>query len=460
MLIPAGIALYYDEGDAPALFISAALSVAAGFLAFRFTRIADDISLKEGFAIVTFGWLAAALFGSLPFFLSHTMPSFIDCFFETMSGFTTTGASILDNIEALPRGILFWRSLTHWLGGMGIILLSLAIRPLLGIGGMQLYKAEVPGPTSDKLSPRVRETARLLWYVYALFTVVEIILLRLGGMTLYDAACHTFGTMATGGFSTKNASIGHYDSAYFDYVIILFMFIAGTNFSLHYRAITGHPKAYFRDQEFRFYAIMFLILIGIVGADVYLNSRLSAGSAIRDASFQVVSIGTTTGYGTADYQQWGAVSQLILFSLMFIGGCAGSTGGGMKIVRIMLLLKYAVAELKKAVHPTAAIPVRFNDKTVSQEVITKILGFALLFILLFVISSVLMAMMGLDFMSSIGAVAASLGNIGPGLGDVGPTGNYSQVPVAGKLLLTLLMLVGRLEVFTVLVVFHPTFWKR
>jgi len=460
MLLPTVIALYYGEGDAAALFISSVISILAGFIAYRLTRISGDITPKEGFAVVTFGWIIVALFGSLPFYLSGAISSYVDCFFETMSGFTTTGASILTNIEGLPKGILFWRSLTHWLGGMGIILLSIAILPILGIGGMQLFKAEVPGPTSDKLSPRVKETARILWYVYAIFTVIEIMLLKIGGMTLYDAACHTFGTMATGGFSTKNASIGHYDSAYFDYVIIFFMFVAGTNFSLHYKALKGDVKAYWRDQEFKFYLRMNVVLIVIVLIDVMLTTKNPALLSLRHAVFQVISIGTTTGYGTADYEQWSAVSQFILFILMFIGGCAGSTGGGMKIMRILLLLKYAVAELKKAFHPDAILPVKFNNNIVSLDVITKILGFFLLFVLLFVVSTLVMAMMGLDFMTAIGAVAASIGNIGPGLGGVGPTDNYAAIPVAGKLLLTVLMLVGRLEVFTVVVLFHPAFWKK
>ncbi|MCP4727827.1 MAG: TrkH family potassium uptake protein [bacterium] len=462
MLMPACVALYYGEGDAPALFISAAISIVLGLAAFFLTRkhITDDIRPKEGFAIVTFGWIASALLGALPFYLSGAIPSVVDCVFETVSGYTTTGASILSNIEALPKGILFWRSLTHWLGGMGIILLSLAILPILGIGGMQLYKAEVPGPTSDKLSPRVRETAKRLWYIYLAFTIIEIALLYFGGMDLFDSACHTFGTMATGGFSTKNASIGQYNSAYFDYIIVVFMAIAGTNFALHYRAITGDVKAYFRDEEFKFFMGLMLFVIVIITIDIVLTSDTGFARGIRDSVFQTFSIGTTTGYGTADYEKWSSVSQFLLFMLMFIGGCAGSTGGGMKIVRIMLLLKYGIAELKKMIHPDAVVPVRFNNRPVSQDVVTKILGFFLLFVLLFVLSTLIMTMMGLDLLTALGSVAASLGNIGPGLGEVGPTDNYANIPVAGKMLLSFLMLIGRLEVFTILVIFHPSFWKR
>lgn len=468
MLIPAAIAFHYGDGDLVALLVSSGISVMFGFIAFYFTKIPDEIRLKEGFAIVTFGWGAAALFGSLPFYISGAIPSIVDCFFETMSGFTTTGASILTDIEIMPRGVLFWRSLTHWLGGMGIILLSLAILPILGIGGMQLYKAEVPGPTGDKLSPRVRETAKLLWYVYVIFTMVEMFLLWIGGMPLYDAACHTFGTMATGGFSTKNGSIGSYDSAYFDIVIIIFMIIAGTNFALHYKALRGDVKAYWRDQEFKFLIGIITVMTAIIFINVYLNNQADAARAAREAVFQVVSISTTTGYSTANWEEWNAVSQFILFTLMFVGGCAGSTGGSMKIVRIMLLLKYGFTELKKAIHPDAIIPIRFNGNPVPQEVINKILSFFLLFIGIFVVSTIIMAMimskMELDFMTAfmtaMGSVAASIGNIGPGLANVGTNHNYADVPVAGKILLSFLMLVGRLEIFTVLVLFHPAFWRK
>ncbi len=459
MLIPAGISVYYGDGDLHSLLSASGLSVVAGFLAFKFTQTPEEIRPKEGFAIVTFGWLTAALFGSFPYYFSGAIPSFADCFFETMSGFTTTGASILTDIENLPRGLLFWRSMTHWLGGMGIILLSLAVLPLLGVGGMQLYKAEVPGPTSDKLSPRVRETAKLLWFVYVLFTVVEVMLLKFGGMSWYDSLCHTFGTMATGGFTTKNASISHYDSAYFDSVIIVFMIIAGSNFALHCRALRGDFKAYIRDQEFKFYIGVIVVLSSVIFLNVYLNSPDEPAKVARDSVFQVVSIGTTTGYVTADYEGWNSVSQIVLFMLMFIGGCAGSTGGGMKIVRIMLILKFGIAELKKTIHPDAVIPVRFNGNPVSEEVLRKIVGFFLLFVGLFIVSTIIMAMLGLDFLSAMGAVAASIGNIGPGLADVGPTDNYAAIPVTGKLLLSLLMLIGRLEIFTVLVIFHPSFWK-
>ena len=460
MLVPAWLAFYYGDGDLVPLLISAGISFICGLAAILITTKPDDIRHKDGFAIVTLGWIGAAVFGSLPYYISGAIPGYINCFFETMSGFTTTGASILTDIESLPRGLLFWRSLTQWLGGMGIIVLSLAILPILGIGGMQLYKAEVPGPTSDKLSPRVHETAKLLWYVYIAFTVVEIILLWAGGMTLYDSACHTFGTMATGGFSTKNGSLGGYNSAYFDIVVIVFMLIAGTNFALHYKALKGNVKAYWQDQEFRFYIGLLATVSVIVFISLYFTGQNEIAKTARDSVFQVVSIGTTTGYGTEDYEQWSAFPQIIIFVLMFVGGCAGSTGGSMKIIRILLLVKYGFAELKKAIHPDAVIPVRFNGNPVPDEVIGKILSFFLLFVGIFVISSIIMTAMGLDFMTAIGACAASIGNIGPGLADVGPTDNYAAIPDAGKLLLSFLMLIGRLEIFTVLVVFHPSFWKK
>jgi len=460
MLFPAALALYYGEGDFTALLVSAGISIVFGLGTVLITPKPGEIRHRDGFAIVTLGWIGAAVFGSLPFYLSGEIPGYINCFFETMSGFTTTGATILTDIEGLPKGLLFWRSLTQWLGGMGIIVLSLAILPILGIGGMQLYKAEVPSPTSDKLSPRVRETAKLLWYVYVAFTVVEIIFLRAGGMTLYDAVCHSFSTMATGGFSTKNGSIGQYGSAYFDIVIIVFMLIGGTNFALHHKALKGNFKAYWQDQEFKFYIGLLFSVSVIIFISLYLSGENDTTKTVRESVFQVVSIGTTTGYGTADYEHWSAFSQIIIFVLMFVGGCAGSTGGSMKIIRIMLLVKYGFTELKKTIHPDAIIPVRFNGNPVPEEVIGKILSFFLLFVGIFAISSIIMTAMGLDFMTAIGACAASIGNIGPGLANVGPTDNYAAIPGAGKLLLSFLMLIGRLEVFTVLVLFHPSFWNK
>ena len=460
MLLPIPFSLYYGDGDYPAFLISAGLTALAGFLAFKLTRFEQDLRPKEGFAVVSFAWLFLSLFGSLPFLLSGAIPSFTDAFFETMSGFTTTGASILTDIERLPHGVLFWRSFTHWIGGMGIIVLSLAILPFLGIGGMQLFKAEIPGPVVDKLTPRITGTAKILWAVYVLISAAETLLLWLGGMTLFEALCHTFGTMATGGFSTRNASVGAYNSAYIDWVIIFFMLLAGTNFSLHYRFLRGDLRVYWRNQEFLF----FLSLIGlasiVIGWDTFFHHYRDFPLALRKSVFQVVSILTTTGYGTADYEQWSFNSQFILFLFMFFGGCAGSTGGGMKIMRVHLLVKFVFSEITRLVHPRAVVPVRIGPTVVSREMAANVLGFFILFMVLFAVGVFIMSAMGLDLLTSFGAVAATLGNIGPGLGAVGPTDNYAHIPLAGKWVLAFFMLMGRLEVYTVLVLLSPSFWRK
>ncbi len=460
MLVPVPFSIYYGDTDYTALLISAAVTLVFGILGFKTTRFDRDLRPKEGFAVVTFGWLSFSLFGSLPFLLSGSIPSFTDAFFETMSGFTTTGATTLTNIEVVPHGILFWRSLTHWIGGMGIIVLSLAILPFLGVGGMQLFKAEVPGPVADRLTPRITETAKILWGVYVAFTVVETALLMLGGMNLFDALCHAFGTLATGGYSTRNASIGAYGSAYIDYVVILFMVAAGTNFSLHYRFLKGDFKAYFRNQEFVFFISLIGVATLLVGVDTYLHHYKNVFQSLQKSLFQVVSIVTTTGYGTADYEQWSFSSQFILFMLMFFGGCAGSTGGGIKMLRIHLLAKFVFSEITRLVHPHAVVPVRAGKIAVPREVVTNVVGFFILFVLIFVFGVLVMSLMGLDMPTSFGCVAATLGNIGPGLGDVGPTDNYARIPAAGKWFLSLLMLMGRLEIYTVIILLSPSYWKK
>ncbi len=461
MALPAWCAWYYDESALGAILWSMAISVVGGATLAALARSDDDIRVREGFAIVTFGWIAAAAFGSLPFMLSGSIPSFTDAFFETLSGFTTTGASILTDIEGQPLSILLWRSQTQWLGGMGIIVLSIAILPFLGVGGMQLFKAEVPGPTPDRLKPRISQTATLLWAVYLLLTILEILLLRLGGMSLFDSLNHAFTTMATGGFSTKNVSVGHYQSAYIQYVIALFMFLAGVNFSLHYRCLTGRgPATYFRDREWRFYVG---VLAGATLVVFLVNWIHGAGAGepnFRKSVFQVVSITTTTGYATADFDAWAPLNRMMLLALMFVGGCAGSTGGGMKMIRLLLLLKHGKTELKKLLHPKAVVVVKINRIRVRPEVMLNVLGFFSLYIALFLFFSFIMAGMGLDLITASSSVAATLGNIGPGLAGVGPMENFSAVPSVGKWMLSLCMLLGRLEVFTVIVLFMPEVWRK
>ncbi|TKJ42259.1 potassium transporter [candidate division LCP-89 bacterium B3_LCP] len=459
MLFSAAWALYYGEPELTQLAISAAFTSGIGYLFWRFSDPGPGIGIREGFAIVSLGWLVMALFGALPFMITGTIPSFTNAVFEAMSGFTTTGASILTNIEALPKSILFWRSFTHWLGGMGIIVFSLAILPVLGIGGMQLFKAEAPGPTKDKLTPRINQTAKLLWGVYVLLSGIETVLLMFCGMDLFEALCHTFGTMATGGFSTRNASIAAYENPWVHWVIIIFMIMAGTNFALHYRALLGKPLLYFKDTEFKFY--LGSIITAIIIVIVFSWTRFdSAGSGVRDSIFQVVSLCTTTGYVTANYEAWHPLAVLVLIILMFMGGMAGSTGGGMKMMRCMILLRHAHNEIKKLIHPNAIFPIRFGQRITPPEVTTNILGFFLLYIVIFVIGALILSALGLDFQTSFGASIACLANIGPSIGDVGPMGNYSAMPGLAKWILILMMLMGRLELFTVLVLFSRSFWKK
>jgi len=460
LIAPALIAFFYHEADLNAFLVTIGISWVLGSGGFLASRTKRELRVKDGFLIVAATWLLFAFIGALPFWLSGFIPSYTDAFFETMSGFTTTGASILTDIESLPHGLLFWRSLTHWLGGMGIILLSLAILPLLGVGGMQLFKAEFPGPTPDKLAPRIKGTAKLLWGVYVLISLAETILLRVAGMTWFDAACHTFGTMATGGFSTKNSSIGYYNSAAIHYIIVIFMLLAGTSFALHYRALKSRRLVHVKDPEARFFVSIAAVAALLIGVGLWRTGGQQVSEALRHAIFQVVSILTTTGYCTADYEQWSKFSQVILFCLMFLGGCAGSTGGGIKMVRTMILLKLGINEIKRLIHPQAVFTVRIGERVVPREIASNIGSFFLLYAGLAVLGVLFMSALGLDFETAFGSVAATINNIGPGLGAVGPTDHYAHVPLAGKWFLCFLMLTGRLEIFTILVLFTVAFWKK
>ncbi len=461
MLLALAVSLIYGENDSTAIAISSGISILlGGVIALLTQKAKKDIGKREGFIIVAFVWVIFSFFGTLPYVLSGSIPNFTNAFFETMSGFTTTGSSILSDIEILPHGILFWRSMSQWLGGMGIIVLSLAILPVFGIGGMQLYVAEVPGPAPDKISPRIRQTAKTLWIIYLGFTIAETLLLLIGGMSLFDAVCHSFTTMATGGFSTKQASIAHWSSPFIQYVIIVFMFLAGTNFTISYLAIKGRFKTVFRDEEFKYYGIFVLLFTGLIFAGLLITTQLGVEHAFRDALFQVVSIITTTGFATADYLLWAPILIILLFTLFFFGGSAGSTGGSIKIMRIVLLLKNSYYELRRMIHPHAIIPVKFNNRSVDSKIITNVLAFFMLYFIIFGVSTIIFTLMEPDLESAMGAVATSLGNIGPGLGNVGPAENFLHVSPAGKWFLSFLMLLGRLELFTILVLFSPSFWKK
>ena len=461
MFLGIPFSIYYCGNGCLSLLWSGLITAGVGlalFFGFR-SNLNKNVGKREGYMIVSLTWIITSFFGALPFVLSGAIPNFTDAFFETISGFTTTGASILTDIESVPRGILFWRSTTHWIGGMGIIVLSVAILPVLGIGGMQLFVAEMPGPAPDKLHPRITQTAKRLWLIYILLTLVETILLMFGGMSLFDALCHAFGTMATGGFSTQNDSIAGY-SPYIQYIIILFMILAGINFTLHYFALLGKLRSVWANEEFRTYSYTIFGATVVITTAILLLGGENIEKVFRDTLFQVVSIITTTGYVSSDYLMWPGMLWMIIFLLMFVGGSAGSTGGGMKVIRQLLLIKNSSVELKRLLHPQAIIPVKFNGKSVPKDIFNKIMAFFLIYMMIFAAGTFVMTMLGLDFTSAIGASIASLGNIGPGLGEVGPVGNYANIPDVGKWFLSFLMLLGRLELFTVLIIFAPAFWKK
>jgi len=461
MMLGIPFSIYYRDDDILVLLLSGVGTSLIGFILYYLTKSSNkDIRKREGYIVVSLGWLAMTIFGAVPFVIYGAIPSYTDAFFETMSGFTTTGASILNNIESIPHGLLFWRSLTQWLGGMGFIVLSLAILPILGIGGMQLFIAEVPGPTKDKIHPRVRETAKRLWGIYVNFTVAEIILLFIGGMGFFDSICHSFTTMATGGFSTKQSSIAYYTSPFIQYVIVLFMFLAGANFSLHYYWLHRKIKPVTQNEEFRFYFYLIAGFTLLIFFGRVFDSTIGVELTFRESLFQTVSMITTTGFVSADYEMWGVFFHVIFFLLLFIGGSAGSTGGGIKVVRHLILIKKSALELRRLIHPRAIIPVRYNKSTVSQDIVLNIMAFLLFYIAIFVFGSLVMSFIGLDFLTSMGAVATSLGNVGPAIETVGPVDNFAHIPDIGKWFLSFLMLMGRLELFTVLIIFSPAFWKK
>jgi trk system potassium uptake protein TrkH len=415
---------------------------------------------KDGLAIVGLSWIAVSLLGSLPFYLSGVTPTFTDAFFETASGFTTTGATILTWVEGQPRGVLFWRSLTHWLGGMGIIVLSVALLPAIGRGAYALYRAEAPGPTAERVRPRMKETAKTLWTVYFILSAVETLLLLAGGMPLYDALCHTFGTMATGGFSTKNASIMAYGS-YIQWVIVGFMFLAGCNFILHYQGLRGKVKSYWRSEEFRVYLSIILVLIPLFTVILALYGEGFSESTVRQSAFQIVSILTTTGYTTADFNLWPAFLKISLVCLMFVGGCAGSTGGGMKVVRVYIALKAAFKSILQAILPNAIMPLKVDSKPVSDTYVVRAAAYFIIYVFLFVLGTAVMTVTeNTDLVTAFAASVACLSNIGPGLGQVGAAENYAWISPMGKWFLSFLMLAGRLELYSILILFVPDTWRK
>lgn len=463
MLLPLLFSLYYKGEDASAFGVSLLLTLSSGLLLFFVNRSQRKVELKhrDGFAVVTISWLIMSLFGSLPYIFSGVAVSFTDAYFESMAGFTTTGSSVFRDLGGIPGGILLWRSLTQWIGGMGIIVLSIAILPMLGVGGMQLFKAEVPDIGLEKIRPRILDIAKSLWYIYAGLTLTLALLLILGGMSIFDAVCHAFTTMATGGFSTRNESIAFFQSAYIDFIITLFMLLAGINFSLHFYALRGKLSRFTRSSEFRFYcSVVLLSSIVVTFSLIWSGNYSSVWEALRYATFQVASIMTTTGYATADYEIWPFFTQMLLICLMFFGGMVGSTGGGMKQVRILLIFKQAYRELYHLIHPHAVSALKLDGKSLPKETIGGIWGYLFLFILISVFASLCMTMMGVDLVTSVTTVISAMSNVGPALGEAGPADNYSAIPVAGKWVLILCMLIGRLEIYTVIVLFVPHFWRK
>ena len=454
--------LYFNEGGIYAILLSGVVTISTGYVMWLATKKSKnkDLRKKDGYLIVVLGWLFMSIFGALPYLISGAIPDFTNAFFETISGYTTTGATILIDIESVHKGILFWRSLTQWIGGMGIIVLAVAILPILGIGGMQLFVAEAPGISPEKLQPRIKETAKRLWLIYVFLTLLETILLWIGGMTFFDALNHGLTTMATGGFSTKNASIAYFNSPFIQYTIVFFMFLAGTNFTLTYFALHRKFEKVLKNEEFRFYAGFCVLFSLITALTIFMMTPSGVEKSFREGLFQVVSIITTTGYITADYTSWTPFLIVLFFVLMFFGASAGSTAGGVKIVRHIILLKNSILELKRQLHPSAVIPVRFNKKAVPRDITFKTLAFIMIYISIFALGSVVMAALGVDFETAIGSVATSLGNIGPGLGTVGPVDNFAHIPTSGKWFLSFLMLLGRLELFTVLMLLTPYFWRK
>ncbi|VAW37370.1 Trk potassium uptake system protein TrkH [hydrothermal vent metagenome] len=460
MLAPLCVSLLFDEGDTKTFVISVAITAAVGLVLYFVFRTKDiEISHREGFVVVAASWLCASFFSALPFYISGTLPSLTDAVFEASSGITTTGASVLNQIEGLPHGILFWRSMTHWLGGIGIVLFSVAILPLLGIGGMQLYKAEASSITGDKFVPRIKDMAKILVKVYLFLSFVMMVLLLISGMGLFDAFVHAVGSISTGGFSDKNMSIAYYNNALIEWLIIIFMFVGATSFNLHYDFYKKGVRSYLKSEEFRFFFFTLLASTVLIAINLKITGYVSSGSLIRDSAFQVVSISTTTGYTTANYAQWPAFSQLILLLLMFIGGCAGSTTGAIKSVRVLVLFKFIYKELYRLIHPHAVAPVKLNGRVLSPEIVKGITGFTIIYFLVFIVSTLLLTTTNLDLVTSISSVATCLGGIGPALGATGPMSNFAALHGFAKWILILDMILGRLEIYTLLILFIPAFWR-
>ncbi len=463
MLPPVAVSLIYGDGAAWPFIVAFVLILSVGLVTFLpVIRYHQDLRLRDGFLVVVLFWVALGLAGAIPFVLSerpHLSPT--NAIFESISGLTTTGATVIVGLDDLPKSILFYRQQLQWLGGIGIIVLAVAVLPMLGIGGMQLYRAETPGPVKDsKLTPRITETAKALWYIYLWLTVACTLAYWGAGMTLFDAIGHAFSTVAIGGFSTHDLSMGYYDSTLIEMVAVLFMFISGVNFALHFVAVRRQNlMAYWRDSEFRFYALLISLATVVVTVTLYFSDTyIEWENAFTKGLFQVVSIGTTTGFTTAEFYFWPPFLEILLLFMSFVGGCAGSTGGGIKVIRFLLLIKQGLREVGRLVHPSAQIPVRIGGKSVNHRVVDAVWGFFSLYVGSFVVMYLMLAATGLDLLTAFSAVAACINNLGPGLAQVGA--HYADMHDPGKWILCFAMLLGRLEIFTLLVLLSPAFWRR
>jgi trk system potassium uptake protein TrkH len=460
MLPSVVVALIYGETNVWAFIYTIALLLIIGMASSFIKPKNRGIYVKDGFAIVAIGWILVSFFGALPFYFSGAIPSLVDSFFESCSGFSTTGASILQQIEGLPQAILFWRSFTHWIGGMGVLILAIAILPSVGTGSVQIMKAESPGPNPGKLVPKVKQTAKILYGIYIIITAVEIILLKIAGMPLFDSFIHTFGTVGTGGFSNMNMSVGAYNNVYIDVIITVFMFICGANFALHYQVLKGNFKGMFKDGEFKLYSFIVIISTVLIALNIHGTMYSGIGQSIRHSAFQVVTIITTTGYATADFNLWPVFSKTILFFLMFIGGCAGSTTGGIKNIRFLILFKAIKRDLLKIIHPKAIYSVRVDGKTINDQTLSEVLGFFFMYIMVFCGAILIISIEGKDLVTTVTSVATTIGNVGPGLGIVGPRGNFSSFTDLSKMVFSFCMIVGRLEIYPILLLIFPSFWRK
>lgn len=461
LLACSGVSYYYKDTSLIDFWKSAGITAGIGVLMAILGKGGErQLTRRDGYVLVSLAWVAFSLFGMLPFYISGYIPDVTNAFFETMSGFTSTGATILDNIESLPHGLLFWRSMTQWIGGLGIIMFTIAVLPIFGVSGLQVFAAEASGPTHDKVHPRIGITAKWIWTIYAGITLMLVLLLMLGGMGWFDSVCHAFSTTGTGGFSTKQASVAHYQSPYIEYVISIFMFVSGINFTLLLYFMNRKFKKVFDNAELKWYfrsVVFFTILITVI---LYYTSSMGVEESFRKSLFQVISLQTSTGFATDDYMLWTPVVWGLLTILMIMGACAGSTTGGLKCIRMVILSKVSRNEFKHILHPNAVLPVRVNKQVISPSIVSTVLAFCFLYLIIIVIGVLLMMGMGIGLEESIGCVISSIGNMGPGLGETGPAFSWNALPVAAKWLLAFLMLLGRLELFTVLLLFTPEFWKR